>query len=366
MPRRVAVHVSKLCLLIFLATITYNEYLCYWLHYRSWPRLPPSTEENVAILLVADPQILGEDHEPSGVLGTLRRWDGDRYLHKSYRWAVSGYSIDTVVFLGDLADEASEADGDQLERYAARFHSIYDKEEGKSMIYLPGDNDIGGEGGDPVTLSKIVQFEKHFGPSAPVHHVAEWLDIAPISRLTEHGVFNLTQKPSLLSPSKMTIAVSHLPVLPLNGRFAERVIDLVSPDLVVSAHDHRGYLFTASRETRRQEREVERFDKRNLNVPFTLQTRTRDGSMDLSSLVWEVVVPTCSYRMGVQEMGLGLMVVSKSGETFYANLWLPGRFSLLYTYAACLAMIIAILSVKRLVEWRRQGRKKEKQQTWKK
>ena len=34
---------------------------------------------------------------------------------------------------------------------------------------------------------------------------------------------------------------------------------------------HRGYLFTANRETRRQEREVERFDKRNLNVPFTLQ-----------------------------------------------------------------------------------------------
>jgi hypothetical protein len=110
---------------------------------------------------------------------------------------------------------------------------------------------------------------------------------------------------------------------------------------------------------------MEIFDKRNLNVPFTLQTRTRDGSMDLSSLVWEVVVPTCSYRMGVQEMGLGLMVVGKSGETFYANLWLPGRFSLLYTYAACLAMIISILAVKRLVEWRRRGRK-EKQQTWKK
>ena len=135
MPRRVAVHVSKLCLLIFLATITYNEYLCYWVHYRSWPRVPPSTDETVSVLLVADPQILGEDHEPSGVLGSLRRWDGDRYLHKSYRfaqkhsdlsilsvsfsrWALSGYSVDVVVFLGDLADEASEADGDQLERYA--------------------------------------------------------------------------------------------------------------------------------------------------------------------------------------------------------------------------------------------------------
>ena len=66
--------------------------------------------------------------------------------------------------------------------------------------------------------------------------------------------------------------------------------------------------------------------------------------MELASLVWEIVVPTCSYRMGVQviffqvvffanlshsfgqEMGLGLMVVGKSGETFYANLWLPGRY----------------------------------------
>ena len=53
--------------------------------------------------------------------------------------------------------------------------------------------------------------------------------------------------------------------------------------------------------------------------------------MELASLVWEIVVPTCSYRMGVQviffpgsffanlshafgqEMGLGLMVVGKSG-----------------------------------------------------
>ena len=98
MPRRVAVHVSKLCLLIFLATITYNEYLCYWVHYRSWPRVPPSTDETVSVLLVADPQILGEDHEPSGVLGSLRRWDGDRYLHKSYRFAQKHSDLMSVLF----------------------------------------------------------------------------------------------------------------------------------------------------------------------------------------------------------------------------------------------------------------------------
>lgn len=30
------------------------------------------------------------------------------------------------------------------------------------MIYLPGDNDIGGEGDDFVTPSKIERFNKHF------------------------------------------------------------------------------------------------------------------------------------------------------------------------------------------------------------
>ena len=42
--------------------------------------------------------------------------------------------------------------------------------------------------------------------------------------------------------------------------------------------------------------------------------------------VWEVVVPTCSYRMGVQQMGLGVARLNKQGDVFYANLWLPSRW----------------------------------------
>ena len=88
-------------------------------------------------------------------------------------------------------------------------------------------------------------------------------------------------------------------------------------------------------------RDIEKFDKRNLNAPFSLQSRSRDdGEASLSDRVreavcdswqqrvqvWEVVVPTCSYRMGVQQMGLGVAVVNKQGDVFYANLWLPGRW----------------------------------------
>jgi len=366
MSRRMAVHVTKLCFLILAATVTYNEYLCYWLHYTTWPRTPrPKDGESTTLLLVADPQILGEDHEPGGLLGGLRRWDGDRYLAKAYRWALSAYSPSTVIFLGDLTDEASEADMDQMARYSARFHSIYPKEEGRRMVYLPGDNDIGGEGGDPVTRVKIDQFDTHFGGSSPTHPATEWLDIVPVSRLTQHGSYNLSMKPSHLSPSKLVIAVSHLPVLPLNGRFAQQVLELVNPDLVFSAHDHHGYLYTGERASGRMAREVDKFDRRDLNAPFTLQTRSRDGEAARSSLVWEVVVPTCSYRMGVQDMGLGLAVVSREGEVFYSNLWLPARFTLLYTYLASLVVVAALLGGRRVAGLVRACGAR-RQQTWRK
>ena len=38
-------------------------------------------------------QILGEDHEPGGLLGGLRRWDGDRYLAKAYRCDIRGSGV---------------------------------------------------------------------------------------------------------------------------------------------------------------------------------------------------------------------------------------------------------------------------------
>jgi hypothetical protein len=202
-------------------------------------------------------------------------------------------------------DEASEASPEQLETYAARFNSIYPPGAGRRMIYLPGDNDIGGESADPVTLAKIDQFERHFGPSAPVYPVTEWLDIVPVSRLTEHGVYNLTQKPSHLSPSKVghrgyssilvtmavqtVLAVSHLPVLPLNGRFAERVMDLVRPDMVFSAHDHHGYLFTGNRQSGKLDRDVEPFHKSDLAAPFTLQTRAGPGGALSEQVGYHVV-----------------------------------------------------------------------------
>ena len=89
-----------------------------------------------------------------------------------------------------------------------------------------------------------------------VHAASDNIDIVPVSRLTEHGVYNLTLKPAQLYTTKIVVAVSHVPVLPLNGKFSERVMNLVNPDLIFSAHDHQGYLFTADRETRHMKGDI--------------------------------------------------------------------------------------------------------------
>ena len=87
-----------------------------------------------------------------------------RYLSKSYQWALASYQVTAVVFMGDLIDEGSEADDEMFASYAARFHGVYPDQAGVQMVYIPGDNDIGGEGSDPVTITKMDRFDAHFGP----------------------------------------------------------------------------------------------------------------------------------------------------------------------------------------------------------
>jgi hypothetical protein len=60
---------------------------------------------------------------------------------------------------------------EEFDRYADRFLALFPP---RSLpIYLPGDNDIGGEGVDPVTLEKISRFEAKFGVSKPIYNIRQ-------------------------------------------------------------------------------------------------------------------------------------------------------------------------------------------------
>lgn len=111
------------CILILLTTITiiYNEWFIYSLYANKWPSLYCGNEKYCkTILLVADPQLLGEERE-----NVLSRWDSDRYLFNTYGRAVQHVNPDNVVFLGDLMDEGSLADQNAFERYLYRFSKIF-------------------------------------------------------------------------------------------------------------------------------------------------------------------------------------------------------------------------------------------------
>ena len=81
MGRRLWLHYRRLAALLLAATVLYSELLCYWQARLGWPAPPPAP--NTAILLVADPQLVGYSQEPPGLAGTVYRWDSDRYLSQA-------------------------------------------------------------------------------------------------------------------------------------------------------------------------------------------------------------------------------------------------------------------------------------------
>jgi len=114
------------------------------------------------LLLVADPQLIGEKDE--GLFGLITRIDADRYLAKTFSQANDYVKPDWILFLGDIFDEGLSATDDEFKRYFDRFDSIfqYENREQKCIV-IPGDNDVGGEYyGDKLPILRQ-RFRNYFG-----------------------------------------------------------------------------------------------------------------------------------------------------------------------------------------------------------
>lgn len=78
--------------------IFFNECLIYYFQRWKWETIKCETNECNRILIVADPQILGEEKESRW----FARYDNDRHMSRSYQQAFSHVDPDIVIFLGDL------------------------------------------------------------------------------------------------------------------------------------------------------------------------------------------------------------------------------------------------------------------------
>ena len=240
-------------------------------------------------------------------------------------------------------DEGSTAESEsEYQNYVKRFKSIYETKAFK--IFVAGDNDIGGEGGDPLTPSKIDRFNKNF-PIRPnfmfqissekiiqryeVENEDNIVEIIPANVLTFKQDFDIPNT----TQSKFKIVVSHMPILPSgNSAFSQQVLHQLKPNLILSAHDHRGLDYSANEKDR------------NVTI-FTAKTEEMIEIRGDSK--HEIIVPTCSYRMGVKEMAFGLLQI-KDGKVTYQNLWLPSRFPLLYVYLAAISVSLTLFLISKL------------------
>jgi len=368
--QRPAIDYCRLSVMIVISVVAYNEFLVYMNAYRSWPTI--DQKQRLKILFVADPQIQGANDMDSYFLGIITRWDSDRYLSKTYSWAKYAYKSDVIVFLGDLMDEGSQGSDSEYQTYATRFKSIYDTKAVK--IYVAGDNDVGGEGSDPVTAEKIRRFKKTFPSRANFlfqlnpNRVIQRYDLSDEDGKEKHPIIEIIPANALTFKSsdeswfgvsreihpnvKFRIVVSHMPILPSpNPSFSKEVMNYLKPSVIFSAHDHRGLDYSVSKSFQgRPYGNVTLFTQKkseeDLDEPNIIQIHAEDQR------IHEVIVPTCSYRMGVKEMAFGLVTINfdqdEVSEITYFNLWLPSRFPLLYLYLATLSISATLFLIGRV------------------
>ncbi|XP_054288846.1 uncharacterized protein LOC129004327 [Macrosteles quadrilineatus] len=327
--RRNILHIT---ILILCGFIIFNEFAIYIIKSFTWPEMRCGDIKRLrSLLLVADPQILGEKSEP-----WFTRWDNDRYLKLSFALAKHHVKPNTIIFLGDLMDEGTAATNEEYQRYYDRFRDIFhlDYIDDNKTVFIPGDNDIGGED-EIVTDKKVARFMEHFA-SPSVVHVGN-VQIVQVNKMQRI----VPPLPPLAAGDNMTrVVISHMPLLGVPSAFAAEVLQRLRPHVILSAHDHKSVHFSGDIDTG-ERRLVENLDINRLSDEPSSSWRFQRSD----TLVNEVVVPTCSYRMGVPDMGFGVALVDERGEAWcYHVLWLPSRFWVLWSYVLALMFVVVLLA----------------------
>ncbi len=132
------------------------------------------------------------------------------------------------------------------------------------------------------------------------------------------------------------------------------MLDRFRPDVIFSAHVHRGIAASLRRaEGGDSPSEMRRpvVNRTDFFRPETESPVELDVSSDRrSGVLREIVVPASSYRMGERNMAIGVASFRQEEggggggvRMVYSNLWLAERFPVLFVYAASavLALVLA-------------------------
>ncbi|XP_058788617.1 uncharacterized protein LOC131662744 [Phymastichus coffea] len=305
--------------LIFGLLVLYNEFLVYEIQAFRWS--VRKCTDCVAVLLVADPQILGYKNENyKGSAWAV--WDSDRYLQKTFSRAVRYAQPNVIVFLGDLMDEGHIAPTEHFLIYKRRLADIFDTPDDIMKIYLPGDNDIGGE---EDMVSSHIHERFNYAYTQPDTLVYNSATFFKVNRLTKS--IPAAPKEAFLNDyaerNTTNVVLSHMPLLFMPGTFVQNVLKELSPQIIFTAHEHKAMHMSLDTAT-------DQLSEIWILPPH--QTQLYQLRLDMGD-IHELQIPTCSYRMGTHHMGFGLAYIDTQEKTLdFTVLWLPDRFNQLWIY----------------------------------
>ncbi|XP_045511553.1 uncharacterized protein LOC123706355 isoform X1 [Colias croceus] len=310
----------KYLIAVFLGVVIYSEWFVYVVQPLFWNTIECEVKQNcIKILFVADPQIQG-DEAVAPPFRHLVNWDSDRYLRSTYSVVEKHFKPDVVVFLGDLMDEGSISTTTQFNSYVQRLANIFDPYYPVVQIWIPGDNDIGGEN-EPIKQDKMTEFNRVYSqPSVIAYQNVSFYKVSSIRyAIPEPLDEDLNYK----------IAISHYPVL-RNSFYAKQVINSIHPDVFFCAHEHKSKYVKQGRDFRNMQTYLLQYNDTVLTIPL------KD-----SEEMYEIYVPTCSYRMGTNQIGFGAAIVDKNQQHLkYTVFWSTGRFPYLKIYLFFLIIIL--------------------------
>ncbi|KAI1724940.1 mitochondrial matrix mmp37 domain-containing protein [Ditylenchus destructor] len=287
------------------------EWLWYEFNYWSW--VVPSnhqSENTLVLLLVADPQLIGYQNEPWW-LGWLARWDSDRYMRRTFAEVSKTVDPSLEIFLGDLLDEGIQIRRNNRPEFnwtVGRFHSVfplYDKTE-------------------PV----FPHLEKRFVSTFPnvVYNGSLTEMHLSLSQMYIYKSYNIDSILNASEVNDVRILLSHIPLLRTTyNKALLKTIKSFGPNIILSAHDH-----TADIYIKDENESFHRLNSLDKIFQFNLSTQAISMLQNHSQML-EFQLPTVSYRMGVLQMGYGVLTItvpSNSGKFTieYTILWLPGRY----------------------------------------
>ncbi|XP_052261926.1 uncharacterized protein LOC127865904 isoform X2 [Dreissena polymorpha] len=292
---------AKIFLAALLLVVFMNEYIVYKIQSYRWPTFP----------------------------------DIDRYLWKTFAHAFDYSQPDVIIFLGDLFDEGSKAFPEEYKSTLDRFQSIFPQTSYMKTIYIPGDNDIGGEDYDIPFQWKRDRYERTFGNVSDLIKFG-FVDYAKLDivsyQLSERKLKDAQDLQKKIT-SPITVMLNHNLMSVNVKHFVYPITRRLRPKLIFSAHFHTAWLHSCTDCLRDDEYswDISKQELTYLDSYLTLD-------MTATNSMFEITVPTASYRMGTPNIGYGLAIISADKTVQFTVLWSPRRYTMLIAYLIVLAL----------------------------